>query len=108
MPAAEVPYDEQGNLLHHPSDKGWNKETDWRPNKPFTAPMTLITWARGRSAAYFIWADPQGRRFPMFMNQIHDLLMATTVQEGEVTGRWDVVKRGQNYGLRYLGEDTNA
>lgn len=109
MPPSHVPYDDNGNLLHFPAtrytyDNGVRTEVpyDWRPNEPFTATMTMYGMSRGRSAAYFHWTDSEGHRFPMFMKDLGDLLRAATLVRGTITGRWDVAKRGENYGLRYL------
>ncbi|MEU7911358.1 hypothetical protein [Microbispora bryophytorum] len=112
MPATHAPYNANGDLMHFPETRHKydleNKTReeipyDWRPNEPFTATLTLMRMSRGRSAAYFYWRDADNHEFPMFMTDLCDLLTGTTIDRGTVTGRWDVVKRGKNYGLRYLG-----
>ncbi|GAA4599933.1 hypothetical protein GCM10023194_80940 [Planotetraspora phitsanulokensis] len=114
MPLLEAPYDEQGNLLDYaPTRYRLDEEAkrvvevpfdcDWRRNVPFATFMTLDGMVRGRSAANFRWLDGDGHRFPMFMKDMTDLLSAATITRGVVTGRWDIVKRGANYGVRYLG-----
>ncbi|MGI5281694.1 hypothetical protein ACQEVF_59135 [Nonomuraea polychroma] len=117
MPVTEAPYDPNGNLQHYPANTyQYDPETKtsanvpctWRPNEPFTATLKLTGMERGRSAAYFYLADADGHEFPLFMKDLHDMLVATDVTHGIVTGRWHVVKRGQNYGLRYLGPADDA
>ncbi|GAA4946275.1 hypothetical protein HD597_006788 [Nonomuraea thailandensis] len=98
MPVTEAPYDERGNLMHYPK-----RNAEWRPNEPFTATLRITGWERGRSAARFFLADQDDHEFPMFLKDLCTMLNATTVSRGTVTGRWHVVKRGENYGLSYLG-----
>ncbi|WP_155375787.1 hypothetical protein [Catellatospora vulcania] len=100
------PVDDQGNLEHYPSRiHVWGKvEHDggqlWSDaNEPFAATLTLVSGNRGRSAAYFLWRDGAGRTYPMFMSDLVDVLMVKLVDRGVVNGRWQVRKRGQNYGL---------
>jgi hypothetical protein len=98
----EAPYDAEGNLQHYPRIPIHQRhhgagDTEWRPNTAFEATLTLASTARGRSAAYFIWADEQGHQYPMFMTDLSDLISGTTLDHGKVSGRWIV---GKNYGLR--------
>lgn len=123
MPAktkvSEAPYGPDGSLQHFPTTSadysnavrletgyGWEVPPrmigpDWRPNLPFTATMRLHETRRGRSAAYFVWHDQDGRSFPMFITDMADLVRAgTVVAGGVVAGLWMVAKRGTNYGIR--------
>lgn len=76
---------------------------EWRPNDPFEATLLLIDCERGRSAARFIWEDRQTQtRYPMFMSGMLDLVKNHSTHKGKVTATWQVVKRGQNYGLEAL------
>ncbi|MEV1168574.1 hypothetical protein [Nonomuraea sp. NPDC049784] len=115
MPVTEAPYDEQGNLIHYPKTRytyanGVRTEIpyDWRLNEPFTATLKVTGFERGRSAARFFWADQDGHEFPMFLKDLDQMLMTADFTRGTVTGRWDVAKRGENYGLRYLGPADDA
>ena len=99
-----APYDDRGNLR----DYVWGS-SEWRPNDPFHATLTYVGYTRGRSAAGFVWADDEGHNYPMFMKQMDelltegrigiDLLHGTSI----VTGTWQVVKRGSNYGIARIG-----
>lgn len=76
---------------------------DWRPNDPFEATLVLVDYERGRSAARFVWHDQQtDTRYPMFMSGMLDLVKNHSLHKGRVTATWQVVKRGQNYGLEAL------
>jgi hypothetical protein len=96
----EAPYDEHG-LQHYP-----DKHAEWRRIESFIATMTLSTWRRGRSAAYFMWADEDGRHYPMFMADLNDLLTGATITKGSVRAVWTVRKRGSNYGIQFVREAT--
>ena len=102
----EVPYDQAGNLLHHHSDKPFGEAMVWRPNEPFHATLCVDQLRSGRSAKYFILTPPgdsDGRQFPMFAADLLAMLKETTVAGGVTSDRWCVRKRGQNYGLVWLG-----
>ncbi|GAA4209550.1 hypothetical protein GCM10022252_76230 [Streptosporangium oxazolinicum] len=105
MPIDKAPYDARGNLQHYPgpsySAQLGSVPTDWRPNTPFTATLTFRGSQRGRSAAYFLWEDANGRTYPMFLADLGDLILSTTLDKGVITGEWIVGKRGKNYGLKH-------
>lgn len=101
----KVPFAEDGSLLHYaetryarPADRG----VEWRPAEPFTAALTIATMHTGRSAKYTEWTDAAGRRFPMFIADLIEMLRSADVHRGTVDGFWTVRKRGQNYGVRFL------
>ena len=110
-PALKVPYSPNGNLLHHPGyrngepddqgDPTYPSVGEWRDNTPFEATLKYQGTERGRSAAYFKWVDQDGRQWPMFITDIGRMIqLALKLQDGgKVSGRWFVVKRGQNYGI---------
>lgn len=123
MPAkskvTEAPYTENGSLMHFPEDSRdypdarrtddgyvWGEprivKPDWRPNVPFAATLHLAETRRGRSAAYFIWRDDDGREFPMFISDMLLLVQSgVAIAGGAVSTRWMVTKRGANYGIRH-------
>lgn len=92
----QVPYNDNGDLMHHAAG-----DVQWKSNDEFEATLTLTGTERGRSAAIFRWVDSDtGRHYPMFMTDVARLLMLGRVESGGVArGRWYVVKRGQNYGI---------
>lgn len=107
----QAPYDSKGSLLHfagYGTGAGDSSPgVTWRDNDPFHATLQVVDMRSGRSAKYVILKHPNSddeRAFPMFVTELLDMLAATTVHHGIVSGRWQVRKRGQNYGLVYLGE----
>ena len=95
----------RGNLMHHPYPHAGAEPDEWRGNDEFEATLKLLGTERGRSAAYFRWEVvsgdlPAGTRLPMFITDVGHVLMGGISQAGGVaTGRWFVVKRGQNFGV---------
>lgn len=108
----QAPYDLDGNLMHYPETQRRGQwpdlefiQPDWRDPAPFTAHLTYQGYKRGRSAAYFEWADEQGRTFPMFLKDLDAILRSTEVGPGGVTGTWAECKRGQNYGIQLMQDE---
>ena len=76
---------------------------EWRPNLPFRAVLSYDGYARGRSSAGFVFKDENGHRYWMFMTDI-DAAIRAGVQPLEIRGEFEFVKRGQNYGVRFIRE----
>lgn len=104
-PSDLAPYRPNGDLCHHErGDLKSGEEADWRPIEPFRATLVYAGYARGRSAAYFYWKDvATGISYPMFMSGMDQVMDSGFVEGNRITGRFTVVKKGQNYGLSYLG-----
>lgn len=81
----------------------WVSRVTWRHNEPFTARIRVTGTKRGRSAAYFMFEDTEHHTFPMFITDVATMLQGVNAEDGWINGRWDVARRGLNYGLRYLG-----
>lgn len=99
-----------GNLMHHPSAGGSLEPEEWRGNDEFKATLKLLGTERGRSAAFFRWEVvdgdlPKGTLLPMFITDVGHVLMNGLAEPGGIaTGRWFVVKRGQNYGVTPMSD----
>lgn len=106
----QAPYDVKGSLQHYP--QGWwvvhpptGERTFtgpyWRDPRPFRAVLVYEGYARGRSAAYFMWRHATtGARYPMFMTDLDEMLRTRTIPIQGVHATWIECKRGQNYGIR--------
>jgi len=109
VPLDKAPFDGRGNMKTYLRARGrfeteekYNEDLVWRDNDPFEATMELIGFGRGMSSARFHWQDHEGHRYEMFMKEMGDLIMATTIERGIVHGKWIICKRGQNYGLKFV------
>lgn len=100
----------RGSLMHNPRPSAATYPDEWRENPVFAAELTFKGTERGRSAAYFKWEDPQGRKYPMFITDVGRLIQAAVRLEegGKVYGEWYVVKRGQNYGVTPVVPDDET
>lgn len=114
-PRKTAPYGPNGSLQSYPSDayvprpdgSGYDRlPVDWRPIEPFVARLQVVGFERGRSAARLIWADEEGRTYPMFMHDIAATLGVISMLRGRTTPlRWVVVKRGANYGIKLADDE---
>lgn len=110
----KVPFNRSGVLMHYADphrETGYDAAHEWREPKKFRMLLRLHETERGRSAAYFVWKDQDGNFWPMFITDVCELIRNHTVTSGIVEGDWIPRKRGQNFGLRYLGpheEDGGA
>jgi hypothetical protein len=95
----------RGILLDPPRPNASTAPDEWRDNDEFEATLKLLGTERGRSAAFFKWEVVSGDldagvKLPMFITDVGHVLMGGIAKPGgTATGRWFVVKRGQNYGI---------
>lgn len=111
-PAYRVPFDERGVLMHYASAEGcghlYDAAHEWRDPEPVTMTLAVHGLSRGRSAAYFLWIDEHFREWPVFMKEMLEIVRTATIINGTVRGAWIPCKRGNNYGLKYLGPDEGG
>ncbi len=82
---------------------------NWKDPEEFVDTFEIVSYSRGRSAANFdLKSTIIGMECHMFMSNMIDLIHATTIKKGIVSGRWIFVKKGTNYGIKYLGETNET
>lgn len=60
------------------------------------------TYGRGTSAAHLYFKSTiTGKSYQMFLKDFGNI--AKRLIDGKVSGKWTFCKRGQNYGVKYLG-----
>lgn len=103
MYKGDIPFNEKGSLIGHVD--AWNRDkVRWQPNVPFRAVLTIDSFSRGRSAANYDLLDRHGNQYTMFMTDMLDLLLTTTITKGKTELlMWSFCKRGQNYGVKIHG-----
>ena len=79
----------------------WNGAVEWRPNTPFSTTLSYEGYARGRSSAVFCYKDPDGNRYQMFMTDMDAVILSGSTPIS-LTGTFEFVKRGMNYGVKLL------
>lgn len=107
----EAPYDSRGNLMHYadPWHGGnYGHPIDWRPNEPMELWLTINHVRSGRSAKYTVWVAPNGTEYPMFISDLIEMLREVTMTSGVIRAMFRVRKRGQNFGLCYVGKVPEA
>ena len=78
---------------------------EWREPWEFVDTYQITGYSRGRSAAYFnLVSKATGMKCSMFLTDMTDILTTVNINKGKIKGRWIFVKRGQNYGIKYLGD----
>ena len=101
--AYDVPFDRNGNQLHYPEGQwvdGQYAQCRMFPNHPFEDTLTFDSYSRGRSAAYFHMTRSDGTGVVVFMTDFCD--MVPHLVNGKITGRFQHIKRGANYGTTLL------
>lgn len=101
MSTTEVPYDDHGDLMHRPAALA--RVHRWGPNDPFNCLLFVLGAAPAGRETHVLWRSAEGRIFPMFLADLVEMLQRADVVAGGVQGRWIVRKRGQRYGVAYLG-----
>lgn len=80
-------------------------QTEWRDNFTFRQTFTFVGFERGRSAAHALLKGEDGREFVCFLVDFAPLVRRGLFdQDGKVSGLWTFTKKGQNYGIRRVGE----
>ncbi len=102
----KVPFSSDGSLFHYCSAKEENSPgVQWRDSEiVFDAVLHFQGYCRGRSAAYFMFKNKATQAtYPMFLTDMEDILKNRIIALGMIGGRWKAVKRGSNYGIKFVG-----
>lgn len=94
----EIPFDANGNMLSYPDFRTAEKKSVY----VFPENMTVDGFSRGRSSAQFTLIDSKGKKYCMFMSDMFDMISRTDILKGQVAGEWTFVKKGTNYGLKFV------
>ena len=77
------------------------KKEVWKPNEEVELTLHYNGYGRGRSAVTFYWKDDDGHQYPMFIKDVDELLRQD-MGTSSVHGIFTYVKRGANYGIKFL------
>jgi hypothetical protein len=103
----DIPFDADGNQMHY-AEHGWDgtynqsgscnhvAKYTMQPNDPFPDTLTFKGYQRGRSAAYFHFERENGKGVCVFLKEME--AMIPLMVHGKITGTFQFIKRGQNYG----------
>ena len=73
----------------------------WKPNKEVELTLHYKGYGRGRSAVTFYWVDDDGHKYPMFIRDVDELLRQD-IGTSSIHAIFTYVKRGANYGIKFL------
>lgn len=73
----------------------------WKPNEEVELTLQYQGYGRGRSAVTFYWIDQNGYSYPMFIKDFDELLNLN-IGISEIHGIFTYIKRGANYGVKFL------
>jgi hypothetical protein len=90
----EVPYSYRGTLMHVVAD---DDIPEWRENKAFSATLSIDWMEPGATIKrVMVLRDKStGTAFPMFVDDVIDLLKKSIVDHGVVSGNWRVKRTGR-------------
>ena len=77
------------------------KKEVWKPNEEVELTLHYNGYGRGRSAVTLYWKDDDGHQYPMFIKDVDELLRQD-MGTSSVHGIFTYVKRGANYGIKFL------
>lgn len=73
----------------------------WKPKEEIELTLHYDGYRRGRSAVTFYWKDDNNHQYPMFIKDVDELLRQD-MGTSSVHGIFTYVKRGANYGIKFL------
>ncbi len=106
----QVPFDSSGNQMHYAAKTPYyyNYEPSvcvhWVPNFEFEDKLVFSNQvASGRSAKYLLLTSKTtGKKYTMFVKDLLEAIMVTTISKGVIKGTFCFQKRGSNYGVKFL------
>ena len=78
-----------------------NLKEIWKPNEEVELTLHYKGYGRGRSSVTFYWVDDNSHEYPMFIKDVDELLRQD-MGTSDVHAIFTYVKRGQNYGIKFL------
>ncbi len=106
-------YYRNGDLLEYKPFNRYQSDTnqDWitRTNEPFERTMKFVDKKSrphdyGRSVKYYL-EDDLGHHYPMFpVSLYHAVIKGATISNGEISGVWQVTKKGDAYGIEWQSD----
>lgn len=108
MYEGQVPFDQHGNPVPYVRQRAslvWedNAPFVWEDNAPFTATLVFKRFERCRSAAHAVYVkyDDPSWVVIMFLSDLEDVIASAFIPL-HLTGTFEYVKRGQNYGVKLI------
>jgi hypothetical protein len=74
----------------------------WEKNYIFDEILFIYGISRGTSSATFNASDENEIQYNIFMKDILYIIQNAKIENGKIHGLWTFIKRGKNYGVRFL------
>jgi hypothetical protein len=93
-----------GCLPNTMQDEHWNNgRWVWKENFIFEDDLQFLGFYRGCSSAGTTFESLNDhRKYTMFLKDLEELILVDGIRSGIVHGKFTFVKRGQNYGIKYV------
>jgi hypothetical protein len=102
----KIPFDEHGYFVSYPGIN-FHERYEWKPNYVFEDELQFLGFYRGRSSAGITFESKKHKsQYTMFLIDFKDLILNNLVEFGKIQGKWTFVKRGTNFGVRFLNTQT--
>lgn len=96
----QIPFDEDGNQQDYEINYSWIK-SKMVDNFIFEDTLEYESYGRGRSSISFTFKRQNGKTVSVFASNLIEFIPYFI--DGKITGLFTFVKKGQNYGCKYLG-----
>lgn len=102
-PVVKAPYNDRGGVRYF---EEWDYEdTFFCEVAEFSTTLTFVGISRGRSSLRFVFRDEKNHvEYSMFQGGFEDMLKSTKIENGKVTGKFQHVRWGSNYGIEMILE----
>lgn len=105
-PVSKSPYSERDGVRYF---QEWAYEDDedtlFCEVAEFLATLTFVGISRGRSSLRFVFRDEKAAvEYSMFQGGFEDMLKSAKIENGKVTGKFQHVRWGNNYGIEMILE----
>lgn len=80
------------------------KKDDFDLEYTFDEELKFLNISKGRSAIHFFFQGLNGK-YCMFIKDFEEIFRSNKIDKGKIIGRFKFSKRGQNFGIVYLGEN---
>lgn len=96
----QIPFDDDGNQLDYNPNYSWNP-TNLVDNFIFEDELSYVSFGRGRSSITFSFVRTNGKTVSVFASNLVEFIPHFV--NGKIKGRFTFVKKGANFGCKYLG-----
>lgn len=105
-PVTKAPYNDRQGVRYF-DEWGYEDDEDtlFCEVNEFSTTLTFVGISRGRSSLRFVFRDEKNHaEYSMFQSGFEDMLKSAKIENGNVTGKFQHVRWGSNYGIEMILE----